>query len=618
MVGILIRMKLAIIRHSMTGGKAAWMITGGTVGVALAGATIWLSLVHAPNTAVVADLLGAVYVMWALGWVVGPVWGGAPVLRVEHFSLLSVPRRRLAVGLLGAAFVGITTAVTLVAFLSLIVYAARLGAGPALIAVPGVVLLLAFVVLLSRVAATAFGEVAKSRVGAAIVGALIAAMIVLAQSGWILFVAVKVSGVMTTGFGPGFSTTVRALPSGWPLVAVEAAARGDWRLCLVALLGLVVVIAGLLLAWSRALGSPRRARAVIRGTRNVLPAGSGVFAGRTGAILRKELRTWRRDPLRSQTVFVPVVWALGTALLPLSFGEKVLLPWAAPALAVMAGASVSNLYGQDGTALWMTLLTGTERQDVRGRQWAYLLIFAPITAVVAVVFTAWSGLSWAWPWVLALTPAMLGGGIGLGALISVVALAPGPDAHKRPDNPLEHGDTTGQANLMFWGGLLLGVPPAAVVATGTVLGNELVVWAGVLVGVLTGVFLAWWLGRMAARRLRARGPELLFLMKTGRTSKAIKIEVPKRNAFLATVCWTLGSISLFPQGLVPIVFLLAGVNVKSWFLALYLPAGWQFPVAIAMTLIGCSLYYVAIKAGMSKKAPTSADLAEESREIHTV
>ena len=39
----------------------------------------------------------------------------------------------------------------------------------------------------------------------------------------------------------------------------------------------------------------------------------------------------------------------------------------------MGAVTASNLYGQDGTALWLTLLApGSERADVRGRQLAWL------------------------------------------------------------------------------------------------------------------------------------------------------------------------------------------------------------------------------------------------------
>ena len=258
---------------------------------------------------------------------------------------------------------------------------------------------------------------------------------------------------------PAFATLVRALPSGWGLYAVEAAGRSDWLTAVGVLAGLAAAIALLLLAWSWKLGSPRAARATIRGARRVRIRRAGPLSGPVGGVAVKELRTWRRDPLRVQTIAVSLPWALGTCLLPLTFGSKVLLPWAGPAMALTAVTSSVNLYGQDGTALWLTLvIPGAERNDVRGRQRAFLFLFGPVVTVAAVALTALAGPAWTWPWVLALTPALLGGGIGLLAWMSVAALAPGPDPHRRPDNPMDNADATGPAYVMFWVGLLPCLP----------------------------------------------------------------------------------------------------------------------------------------------------------------
>jgi ABC-2 type transport system permease protein len=108
------------------------------VGACLAVSTVALSALSSASAAVLGDLLGGVYALWMAGWIVGPVWGGAPLVRTEHFALIPVPQRRLAVGLLAAAFAGITTVVTLLAFISLVVFGARLGVLPALVAVPAV------------------------------------------------------------------------------------------------------------------------------------------------------------------------------------------------------------------------------------------------------------------------------------------------------------------------------------------------------------------------------------------------------------------------------------------------------------------------------------------------
>ncbi|MEU3454329.1 hypothetical protein ABZ671_12105 [Micromonospora sp. NPDC006766] len=603
MAGVLIRMKLAITRNSMTGGKAAWMITGGTVGLLFAAATIWLTFVDIAKPGVLGDLLACVWVMWLLGWLVGPLWGSSAVLRADHFALLPVPRRKLAVGLLGAAFVGITTAVTALAFVSLITYAAHLGVVPALIAVPAAAGELVFVVLLSRVAYALFGFVATSRLGAAVTGVLFAAMIVLAQSGWMIIVAISYSDVLSTGFSSTFSTTLRWIPSSWGVVAVDAAGHGDWLLVLGALAGLAVLSGLLLLIWAATLGTPRRARVTIRGTRHATVPTGGLFAGPTGAVFRKELRTWWRDPLRTTTATVPIAWALLTALLPLTFDAKALLPWAGPAVALFAITSAGNLYSQDGTALWQTITTGTHHADVRGRQWAYLAVFGPISIALSIGFTIWSGYAWAWPWVAATVPALLGGGAGLISYASVAAMVPGPDAHKRPDNPLERADTTGQSNLLFWIGLIPAAPALTAVLLGDRFDLPVLRWAGGPIGLATGVALAWWLGSVASRQLAATDAEMLHIMRTGRKTAAgraaaaggTKAEMSKRDSAIVGLCWGGGSILLFPQGLVPLVFILTGVDVKVWFLAMYLPPLWGLPVAGVSIVIGIFLYSQAIR-----------------------
>lgn len=88
------------------------------------------------------------------------------------------------------------------------------------------------------------------------VGVLIAGLLILSQSGWMPAVAVRTSGLLSTGVTPAFATLVRALPSGWGLYAVEAAGRSDWLTAVGVLAGLAAAIELLLLAWSWKLSSP--------------------------------------------------------------------------------------------------------------------------------------------------------------------------------------------------------------------------------------------------------------------------------------------------------------------------------------------------------------------------
>lgn len=597
-------------RRSWHGAAGTMAATGGIVGLFLAAGSLRIALLDAALPAAGGDLLALVLGVWTLGWVLGPVLlGGSSPLRADHLRLLPIPPLRLALGLLGAAFVGVAPAVTALAFASLILFAVRLGPGPTLVAVPAVLLQLVVALLLSRLAIALVGAGARSRLGGVLTGLTTGAMLVVAQSGWMVIVAVDQSGVLATGFPAWLSAVVRASPSGWGVVAADAADRSAWPLAVAALAGLAAVVLLLLLGWSRLLAAPRTTRAPIRGSAGGAAAGRPASpwrrrfpTGRTAAVVAKELRGSWRDPTRWDDVVVAPTWALLTCLLPLGFGETALLPWAAPATVVMATATAANGYGRDGTALWLTLLTpGATRPDVRGRQWAWLAVVAPMALAIALLLTPPSGQPWAWPWVLALLPALLGGGAGLVVWVAVMQLAPGPDPHRNRDHGLDQGDTTGQGIFTFWAALLPAVPAAAVVLAGTLRESALLRWSGVPIGIGTGIVVAWFLGRAASRTLDAHGPELLSLMRTGRSiptpaapTGAIDA-MPRRTRTAFFGCVWLGSLALFPQGLVPLGFKLGGVEERVWFLPLYLPGAWQWPATFAMIALGLVLYALALR-----------------------
>ena len=605
MVGVLIRMKLTVLRRSTTGSKANWTATGALLGVLGAFATIAVAGVDAaPGT--VLDLLALVYAVWALGWMLGPAWAGEPVLRAEHFALLPIPRRKLAVGLLAAAFVGITTAVSLVAFASAVVFAARLGGVvPIVLAVPAALLQLTIVVLLSRLTARLFAALSRSRAGAVITAVISAVMLVLASSGWIIFVGVE--AILANGFSAGFSAVVRALPSSWGLVAVEASARGDWLWTAVPLAGLVVLAALLVLAWSRVLGPPRRGRPVVRGTAN-LPAPA---TGRTGTVYLKEVRTWLRSPQRVQSLVLAPVFAVLSCLVPLAFGSPALLPFAGALTALMGAAVSANLYGQDGTALWLNLVApDTAAADVRGRQLAWLTFFAPVSILLSILGTVLSGQYGLWHWASAATTGVLGAGAALVPLIGLSQLAPGPDPHRNRNSPMDHGDAVGGAFAALVGTLVLAVPAIATVGVASALGYGQLEVLGVAVGVMTG--LAYWtsIGGAAVRRLTERGPELLYLMRAGKEAQEKVTAGVSVSVFAAMstsrrrLMWGafgVGCIALFPQAVVPGAMLASGDVAKVWFLALYLPESWQWPTIAAMVVVAGVAFTVAVRVFLAER-----------------
>lgn len=592
MVGDLIRLKLALTRNSVTGSRAMWAWSGAIIGAALAAGVVVLAAWPIQPASLVPDLLAIAYLTWLVGWVAGPVMSSPPPLRPAHLAMLPIPRHRLAMGLLVAGFVGLTTAVTVLLFTSLVVYATRLGVVPALFAVPLAALQVALLVLTSRVAHVAFGRLARARAGAALNGVLLATVLVLSQSGWMLLVGLLSSGVLEQGFPGSVSAVLRWAPSGWALTAVEAAAAADWArvvLVVAAMLTLAVVLLGL---WATSLGEARGARAVVRGSTERRTPRTVAFDRPIAAIVGKELRTWWRDPARSAALSAPLAWGVLTAVLPLTFGAVALLPWAGALIAVMAASWMANMYSFDGTGLWLTLQTSTERIDVRARQCAYLIVYGPIALLVTVGFTLWSGLGWAWPWALAAVTAAIGGGAGLIAYTSVAMPEPGPDAHQRTENPAEGSEEIGSAFLVFFAALVPPLPGLGVVYLGTLHDSMALQWAGVLTGIGVGALLAWGLGRLAAARLQHTAPDMLLLMRAGRPASSIDTgdDEPKLTgwkATLETTCWTIGILAAVPQGALTILFKLTGNHdVRVWFLAMYLPEPWGWLTSIGMMLLG--------------------------------
>ncbi|MFI6802909.1 hypothetical protein [Streptosporangium canum] len=620
-------MKLAVLRNTATGGRTAWAALGGTVGLCLAIANIVLAFFDFAHPRMLMDLLAVTFALWALGWMVGPTFAGEPPLNGQHFHRQPIPRGTLALGLLASAMVAVTTAVTLLAFTSLIVFAARLNLRAVVVAVPAMILLLLLVVLLSRVVALLFGSLARSRFGGVVTATVTAAMTALASFSWIIFIGIHL--LLEHGFPPRLSTVLRALPSSWGLLSVEAAGRGDrwWTVGPLAALAVLVVV--LFLVWTRLLGPRRPARAVVRGSSAEQAAPRG-WAARSdlGVLYLKEMRTWWRDPLRTQNIALPAAFSVITALFPLMLDFTGFFPFVGVATALMGAATCANLYGQDGTALWMTLmLPGKERADVRARQLAWLTVFGPMTLVMTAAGSVLHGDLLLVPWALAANLAALGGGAGLLTWISVVDLVPGPDPHKSKNSPLDHGDVVGQSFLMLLLTAVAVLPALGVALAGHLLDRSLLLWASVPAGLLVGVVCHVWFGALAARRLREKGPDLLQLMRSGKRPAVADApgtaQAPSafetmgvKSRFLMWGSMAVGVLALFPQGLAPLGIKLSGSTDRVWFLALYLPDPWQWPVIAGMILIGLAGFggMLAVYLAESRKATEKTGAELKARE----
>ena len=634
MAGVLIAMRVAVLRHSLRGQKAAWTATCTIIGLALAVGTVLAGFGLIGPAAGTGTLLASLWGMWVLGWALAPlISGGGEVLPPENFAVLPIRRGALAAGLLASSFAGFGPAVTLVAWLSLLPYAVTVGPASLLVAVPAIALQLVFVVLLARFVNAVAGAALRTHAGAAVVAIVWAGSTALMAQGWALVAA------LAKTWGPAgpaaLDTATGWLPFGWPITAVEAAGRGDWAQALGVLAALAALIAVMLLLWSRMLTRRLTSRPASPRPRRV--GGGGIASlfgsGPVGAVAAKELRAWSRDLLRVNRWWFALVYGLVFCLLPVLVGWWGMAPYAGLATLLMAAGLSANAYGGDGTALWLTLMTpGASRVDVRGRQLAWLTVFVPLVLVLTVGLTILSGDTAAWPWVLGLMPGALGGAAGLVSAASVFMLVPLTDPHKRGANPLSLGANEGSASGLVYL-LLIGVPltcapSLALLWAGTSTGSPWLSWLGVPAGLATGALCVWLGGRLAHRRLDTHGPELLQQMRTGDTQQATLVkapdgsrqalpafklsDLPRSQAVTVGICFGLGWLPLFPQGLVALAFLLFGQRDKSWFLATYL-GDFGIPFAALMITLGACMYGTALSITRRFQRRRAAEEAEAAR-----
>ncbi|MGE7694468.1 hypothetical protein ACQKNC_10145 [Lysinibacillus sp. NPDC094177] len=607
MVNVMVRMKLSLLRHSMSGGRAALIIIGGVIGLLLAVSTILLGVLYSNDIA--ADLICIVFGFWMIGWIIGPMLvGGEGALKTEYFTLLPIVQRRLAMGLLGASFISIGPIVSLVACFSLIIYATRFGFWAVIVAVPAMLLQLVIFMLMSKVVLGAIGETSKSRLGLEFGALIIGAVIAFLNVGWYLLPAVN---LFVEKPSPAISLAVRILPSGWAMVAIEAVNRSHYFLAVGVLCGLALLCGLLFIAWVRLLSvSTTNEARFNRYSRNkslFLTCASMLTpkTSKVGVVVLKELNTWVRDPQRGRLLRMGLWTGLFYGLFVSFGGVTLLMPWIGVVLIMFCCIFSNNLYGFDGGALWMSISTpGSERVDVRGRQIAWLLLVAPASIVISLIFLYFSKLDWAWAWVLALLPSLLGGGAGLFMFLSVYKVVPVTDPHRRGRGTIISGDDMNAGKLFLTNLLLLAllfiasIPTLVILILGTLLHQNWLKWTGVPVGLCTGLLIAWGFGRLAYRRLETRGPDILSFMQCGGIVQSVDNKVAETEETLSNLSAgksvlvgllvTIGIIFTLPQGIVPIILKLLDIKVRSWFIALYLQENVQLPVCIFFILAGVS------------------------------
>ena len=505
MVSVLIDLRAASGRHQLQ-QTSPWVLVA-LVGFGLLSAlgTLALGILHRDAIVGALDVVSAVIALWLGGQLVqAALNGGDSALRPELLALLPVSRRRLAWASLAVGLCDPALAFVALAYAAVIGVAVNVSLGAVLVGVGGIASLLVLTGVGAVVIGGTLGPGARRGrdLGTIVVAIAISA---LAVCGTLL---PTVLSALRDGRWSELSAIVRWLPSGWPGDAVAATHRGDWAVAIATMLAPLGLAALLAVAWPPILGrrmtiTGPSARGPGRAAhRRLLPATP------TGAVAAKEIRLWLRDPVRVTCLLIALIVGAGVGLMPkLVGGSSLLMPLAGPLTVLIAGACACNLYGSDGTSLWLTILTpDSARDDVRGRQLGWFALVGPVAIAETVGLTVWSGEHALWPWAVTLLIALIGGAAGLAPLVSLISVQPLDDA----GNPTPAFSL--KVHVALFAVLITALPAAVVLVLGDISGRPLVSWLAVAVAIMTATAAVLGLGIVAIRRLRARAVEVLRVL----------------------------------------------------------------------------------------------------------
>lgn len=336
-----------------------------------------------------------------LGWLLLPLlfFGVDETIDPARFALLPIPRRILTAGMLAAACVGIPAIVTAIATLGLVVGAfLRGGIGAGLVALVAVPLILLLCVVGSRAMTSAFASMLRSRKMrdlAVILIVLLAGSLGPLQLALMSVIEKKGSGVVTD-----IASVVGWTPLAAAHAAVLDAIDGRWSLVPVRL-AIVIVTIGLLGRWWAATlesamvgmesaGPADRKAAVGGAVRGLVPPVLRALPDSAFvAIVARDLRYFWRDPrwrasiasMVIASVFLPVA----LIAMPGDGGQPASLPTVALFVGIVMGLSLVNIFGYDGPAYALHVLTGVRgTTELRARATGLTILVIPLLLVTGL------------------------------------------------------------------------------------------------------------------------------------------------------------------------------------------------------------------------------------------
>jgi ABC-2 type transport system permease protein len=520
-VAVLISLKLHLLRGSLRGSlsQQIGLVIGILCGLSAVGicgtGLVALRFVEPDVAHLTVVTAGSLLV---LGWVVVPllIAGVDETLDPARFALLPVPARRLVPGLLLSGLLGVPGIVTSLLSAATLVTWAR-GPLPLLLAVPSALLGTVTCVLGARLVTTAACRMLSSRrfreTGAAL------AVLGLASVGLLPL-------LLPADDARAYERVATVLAAlGWTPMGLAWAGPGDaatghlGRGVLRLALAAALVALGVYL-WTRLLdralldvsGGSGGARGEKAGA-----SAFGRFVDRPVLVVTARcLRYWRRDPrywvaVASVIISSAVLLAVGRS----SASGDLVGVGIGPFVGILLGVATANDIGLDGSAFAAHLLIGVRgRTDRLGRALAATAVGLPVVVAMSVTGVLASGRGWLWPAALGTSLAGLLAGVGCSAIASSLVPYPAAEAGSSPFR----GSSGGGARAVFAQLAVLSaasglaVPPAVLMVLALVWTPSLV-WACLIVGLVTGTAAVWAGVEAGGTIMDRRGPEILAAVR---------------------------------------------------------------------------------------------------------
>jgi ABC-2 type transport system permease protein len=532
MIARLIRLQLKLEWRDTRASTAATVLTLifglGFIYAALQ-AAMWMTDLRGASESTRVALTVAGFGVFTLAWPAGVVFvmGSNELLDPGRFALYPVSAKRLLPGLLVAGFFGLGGVCTVIAGYGFVVAWSQ-SVASAVAALVGVALGLTFCVVASRALTSVLSELFRRR-KARDITMVAMLLVILAGSFGLQMLPTLADGDLDLdrmlGWVNSIASVIALTPFGWPWALPAHVAAGEWGIAAALSAGMLVLIAALLLVWQHqiALGLVRPLESGGSGEKI---KGSALIdrlfpANPAGAVAKRSMRYWRRDPRRLMGIVAVLIVPLA-ACIPIVMmqrqGERqpgdpsvltvltylpALLGW------MTATMSVTDI-SYDGSALGQQIVAGVSgRNDRLGRAWSTLVIVVPMQLSYILAVFVYSG-QWAQlPNVLGVCVAMVLGGVGVGSWAGAM--------WQMPQRPAGQSNFARGSSATAGGfvGSMVGMFVPLVVAIPTVVCIVVSIfygwmsWVALLVGLLSGWGVMWWGIVAGGKKLDASWPEVL-------------------------------------------------------------------------------------------------------------